>query len=207
MDKKMEQGIGVRLRMLRESKSKKQKVAAIELNITALTLSRMENSQRYPTSELMIALSKQYDCDLHWLLTGEGTMIRGNESVDSAANVKLPLFQRLSETLINSPEDDVTGTLSLPDVPANAVACKAKDDACSPRINAMDIVVFVPGDCEVGDLVVVCDEWGNGLIRNMQMQDDKVLYVSDHKGYERLGDGDVTCLGRVWGTIRKLVKP
>ena len=36
----------------------------------------------------------------------------------------------LSETLIKSLEDDVASILSLPDVPANAVACKSKDDAC-----------------------------------------------------------------------------
>ena len=202
MDKKMEKGIGSRLRTLRKSKGKKQKIVASELNVTALTLSRMENSLRYPTPELMIELSRQYDCDLHWLLTGEGTMIRGNESVDSATNVKLPLFQKLSKTLIKSSEDDVAGILSLPDVPANAVACKSKDDGCSPRINSGDTVIFEPGDCDAGDLAVVCDQWGNGLIRNMQMQGDKVLYVADNKGYEHLGDDDVSCLGKVLGTIR-----
>lgn len=201
----MEEGIGIRLRMLRKAIDKRQNVAARELNVTALTLSRMENSQRYPTPELMIELSKQYNCDLHWLLTGEGQMIQGNENLGSAASVKLPLFKKLSEALIKSPADDVVGILSIPDAPAAAVACKSKDDACAPQVKSGDTVIFEPGGCDAGDLVVVCDEWGNGLVRNMQRQDDKVLYVADHKGYERLVDGDVTCLGKVWGTVRKIV--
>jgi len=207
MDTLVESSIGSRIRKVRLNADCTQKSFGVELGVSLPTVNRVENNQRSPTAELLVEISRKFGTDLNWLLTGVGEMVRENERSGNPDNVKIPLFKKLSKNLIDTPDEDVASLLSLPDVPTNAVACKGKDDACAPRINSRDIVIFEPGDCESGDLVVASDEWGNALIRNMQMQGDKIFYVADHQGYERLRDGDVTCLGKVWGTIRKLAKP
>ena len=71
MDKKLHAGVGERLRSFRRSLNKRQNEQAMELGVSALSLSRMENSTRYPDVELLSKIAKQYDCDLHWLLTGK----------------------------------------------------------------------------------------------------------------------------------------
>ena len=198
MDKKSHAGVGERLRSFRRSLNKRQNEQAMELGVSALSLSRMENSTRYPDVELLTKIANQYDCDLHWLLTG-------NKGKSCDREVQIPLFNKLSVSLIDSPDEDVDALLSIPDAPANAVACKSADDACAPQVSSGDTVVFEPGVCEVGDMVVVCNEWGRALVRRKQAQDGQTIYVADNKDYERLEDADVKCLGKVWGMIRSFV--
>lgn len=198
----MDTFVGARIREVRQEAGLTQKAFGQEVGVSLPTVNRVENSQRLPDAEMLVEISKKFGADLNWLLTGASVAKH-----DEKLGQQIPLFKRLSENLIKCSSEDVAALLSITDVPAAAVACKSKDDACAPRVNSGDTVILEPGDCDAGDLVVVCDEWGNGLVRNMQRQGDKVLYVADHQGYERLIDGDVTCLGRVWGIIRKLVKP
>jgi len=198
MDKKLHTGVGERLRSFRRSLNKRQNELAKELGVSPLSLSRMENSTRYPDVELLSRIAKRYDCDLHWLLTG-------NKGKGSGEEVQIPLFNKLSVSLIDSPDEDVDVLLSIPDVPASAVACKCADDACAPQVSSGDTVVFEPGACEAGDMVVVCNEWGRALVRRKEAQDGQAVYVADNKGYERLEDADVKCLGKVWGMIRSFV--
>ena len=199
MDKKLHAGVGERLRSFRRSLNKRQNVLAKELGISPLSLSRMENSTRYPDVELLSKIAKQYDCDLHWLLTG-------NKRKGSDEEIQIPLFNKLSASLIDSPNQDVDALLSIPDAPANAVACKCADDACAPQVSSGDTVVFEPGACEAGDMVVVCNEWGRALVRRKQAHVGQIVYVADNKGYEHLEGTEVKCLGKVWGMIRSFGK-
>jgi transcriptional regulator with XRE-family HTH domain len=202
MDKYALGSIGARVRKIRQDAGLTQKAFGQEVGVSLPTVNRIEQNQRSPNAELLVEISRKFTVDLNWLLTGAYTT-KQNEKLGQ----QIPLFSKLSQKLIDNPSEDVAALLFLPDVPATAVACKSKDDACSPRVSSYDTVIFEPGDCEVGDLVVICDEWGNGLVRNMQMQGDKVVYVADNKGYEHLGDDEVSCLGKVWGLIRQLVNP
>ena len=202
MDKYSLGSIGARVRKIRQDAGLTQKAFGQEVGVSLPTVNRIEQNQRSPNAELLVEISRKFTVDLNWLLTGAYTT-KQNEKLGQ----QIPLFRKLSEKLIDNPSEDVAALLFLPDVPATAVACKSKDDACSPRVGSYDTVIFEPGDCEVGDLVVICDEWGNGLVRNMQMQGNKVVYIADNKGYEHLGDDEVSCLGKVWGLIRQLVNP
>lgn len=197
MDKYVLDSIGARLRKVRQDAGLTQKSYGQEVGVSLPTVNRIEQNHRSPHAELLVEISRKFAVDLNWLLTG-ATATKQNEKLGQ----QIPLFRRLSKNLIDNPSEDIAALLSIPDASVSAVACTSKDDACAPRVNSGDTVIFEPGDCDAGDLVVVCDEWGNGLVRNMQMQGDKVLYVADNKGYEHLGDDEVSCLGKVLGTIR-----
>ncbi|MDH3544296.1 MAG: helix-turn-helix domain-containing protein [Desulfuromonadales bacterium] len=197
MDKYALDSIGARVRKIRQETGLTQKAFGQEVGVSLPTVNRIEQNQRSPHAELLVEISRKFSVDLNWLLTG-ADMTKRNEKLGQ----QIPLFSKLSETLIDNPSEDVAALLFIPDVPATAVSCKSKDDACSPRVSSGDTVIFQPGDCAAGDLVVICDEWGNGLVRNMQMQGEKVVYVADNKGYEHLGDDEVSCLGKVLGSIQ-----
>jgi transcriptional regulator with XRE-family HTH domain len=202
MDARTVSSIGARIREVRQDAGLTQKAFGTELSVSLPTVNRMENNQRSPAAELLVEISSKFATDLNWLLTGIAAVNQEKQS-----GQQIPLFNSLSRSLIENPDEDVAALLSIPDVPASALACKCADDACAPQVITGDIVLFTPGDGEVGSRVVVCDEWGNGLVRKKQEQDGEFVYVADHRGYERLRDGDVTCLGMVWGIIRQLSKP
>ena len=199
MDENLSSSIGARIRKVRQDAGLTQKAFGKEVGVSLPTVNRVENDQRSPTAELLTQISLKFETDLNWLLTGKQQL-----PSESLLGKYVPLFKKLSRTLIDSSEDNIEFLLNLPMVPPSAVACKSADDACAPQVSAGDVVIFVPGDCIAGDLIVICDEWGNGLVRRKQQQDDIVVYVADHKGYERLNDDDVFCIGKVWGILRRL---
>jgi transcriptional regulator with XRE-family HTH domain len=195
--------IGARIRELRREAELTQQAFAKDVGVSLPTVHRVETGQRFPDAMMLIAIRQKFDADLNWLLTGLGDMKRGVIKPDGAQEVLIPLIRKLSKRLMDSPAKDVEGLLSLPGFPPGAVACRSADDGCAPRVSAGDVVIFAPVLCDVGDWVVVCDEWGRGVVRQKREQDGKCVYVADHPGYARLTDGDVTCLGKVCGTIRK----
>lgn len=201
MDTRAVGSIGSRIRKVRQDAGLTQKAFGQLVGVSLPTVNRVENNQRSPDSEFLVEISRKFATDLNWLLTGAAYVKQ-----EGSLSHQIPLLNSLSKNLIESPVVDVAALLSIPDVPSNAVACKCADDACAPQVNTGDIVLFAPGEGEVGDLVVVCDEWGNGLIRKKQEQGEGAVFVSGHSGYERLRDGDVTCLGTVWGIIRKFAQ-
>lgn len=64
-----------RLRMARVYAEIDQAKAADILSISTVTLSRYENGKRDASAMLVKEMSKAYGVSLHWLLTGEGSML------------------------------------------------------------------------------------------------------------------------------------
>ncbi len=67
-----------------ESKSLKQKGFSDYLSIPESSLSQILNGKRYPSTEVLIAITKAYpeiNCD--WLLKGEGSMYRNQTKEES----------------------------------------------------------------------------------------------------------------------------
>lgn len=198
MDKSGAGSIGGRIREIRLNAGLTQTEFGQKVGVSLPTVNRIEQNQRSPQVELLVEVSRRFSVDLSWLLVG------GAEKKDTVrSGSQIPLFAKLSQHLIENASEDVESLLSLPDVPPGAVSCRCFDDACAPEINSGDIVIFVPGECDLNDTVVVCDQWGNGLVRRVQKQGTKIVYVASHSGYELLGDEEVSPLGVVWGLFRK----
>lgn len=191
--------IGERIREVRLNAGLTQTAFGLEVGVSLPTVNRIEQNRRSPHAELLVEISKKFSVDLNWLLVGVA-----ERKDPESSGVQIPLFNRLSENLIENAREDVEALLSLPDAPPNAVSCRCQDDACAPEINSGDIVIFFAGDYDVGDIVVVCDQWGNGLVRKVQKQDSRVVYVPSRSGYELLSDDEVSPLGVVWGLCKRL---
>lgn len=69
-------GIGERLKSLRGAFNHSQRALAAAIGTSAGHLSEIESGKKLPGSDLLCSLSRQTGVDLHWLLTGEGEMLR-----------------------------------------------------------------------------------------------------------------------------------
>ena len=196
MDKYAAKEIGARVREIRKNKRLSQQAFGQKVGVSLPTVTRVEAGQRYPDAEMLLAIRREFGSDLDWLLSGKGLPEPGTAGV--------LLFSRLSRELVDSSVQDKTVTLHLTDFPSKAVAFRCEEDGYAPRIILDDIVIFIPGNCEAGNLVVVCDSWKNSFVRRQQIQNGAPIYVSaDQSAYPPLKSEDVTCLGRVCGIIRK----
>jgi len=109
MDKiQIEQGI--RLKTLLKALSLNQTAFAISLGMTQPNIHRMVSGKNKISMEVLNGISKTYThVNLHWLLTGDGTMFldqganpnrQANEDADyNKANEKMKEVEQLSEQL------------------------------------------------------------------------------------------------------------
>ncbi len=59
------------LKQIRKSKKFSQQKVALDLNISRESLSYYENGKRQPTLELLVDMSKYFNVDINFLITGE----------------------------------------------------------------------------------------------------------------------------------------
>jgi transcriptional regulator with XRE-family HTH domain len=198
MDKSEVVSVGGRIREVRLNAGLTQTVFGQEVGVSLPTVNRVENGQRSPDADMLVQINSKFGVDLNWLLVGVA-----EKKDPEISGAQIPLFSKLSEELIENAQEDVEALLDLPGVPLNAVSCRCYDDACAPEVSSGDIVVFVPGNFNLGNTVVVCDQWGNGLVRKIQRQDEKLVFVPTRSSYELLSDDEVSPLGVVWGVFKR----
>ncbi|GAB6075420.1 helix-turn-helix domain-containing protein [Desulfurobacterium crinifex] len=66
--------IGKRLKKVRKTLGITQRNFAKEIGISEATLRRYENEQFLPDAEVLQRLAKKFGINIHWLITGEGSM-------------------------------------------------------------------------------------------------------------------------------------
>ncbi len=101
--------IGERLKKLRHSKILMQKVFAEQLGITSPALSNYERGARELSCNMLIKIYKITNCNLVWLLTGEGEIYSTGTDQEMAdeliklrtENLKLKKILENQESLIN----------------------------------------------------------------------------------------------------------
>ena len=72
---KLAQELGLRVKAVRSHFEMKQKDFAESLDISAPTLSDVENGNFKPSIELLMGLSKKYRVNLNYILFGDGAML------------------------------------------------------------------------------------------------------------------------------------
>lgn len=93
---------GERLKSVRKKLRLSQSEFGEALKINASAISQMENDHIKPSLDTLIMLSKQFNVDLHWLITGKGkmfTMGGDKPSGDTSRNL-IKIKQFLSEELM-----------------------------------------------------------------------------------------------------------
>ena len=92
---------GQRLKALRKALKLSQVELGEALKINASAISQMETNRIRPSLDTLYALSKNYDANLHWLITGEGVMFCGkkNQHLDPAKTKLYQLQQLVNDQL------------------------------------------------------------------------------------------------------------
>jgi phage repressor protein C with HTH and peptisase S24 domain len=96
--------INMRFADIRRSTSLNKKQFADSLDINQSVAGDIELGKRDPSREVMLKLAAIYNVDIHWLLTGEGAMLRtaqiplpteaGREIVKTSEGFKVPLLRQ-----------------------------------------------------------------------------------------------------------------
>jgi SOS-response transcriptional repressor LexA len=102
-----------RLKELRHRLGKKQVDLAKDLHVNPSAISQMESGKINPSLDNMLQLWQLYKVDLHWLITGEGTMFADSKIERSQSNTKG--WEKLQKMLNQSLEEIATAKVELVD--------------------------------------------------------------------------------------------
>jgi transcriptional regulator with XRE-family HTH domain len=116
----MESTIGYRIRLARKSCGYTQAGLAKQVGISTITFNRYETGNRGIDSSLVVNLAEILNCDLIWLLTGQGDM-RGDSGAihQKASNDVLlnkqndPLLTEIMQILVNDLPDEKESFLKV----------------------------------------------------------------------------------------------
>jgi transcriptional regulator with XRE-family HTH domain len=148
--------LGKRLKEAREYKRFTQKAFAEMLEIKQQSLSNYENGAQAVPLEILSKLATDFHVDLHWLLIGDGEMIRA-EHTFSEDFFEIPLltkdevfsFDQYREIPVSKAHSGQYPKYTFITVPArikefgtNLRALTVFDSGMSPILNQKDIVVF-----------------------------------------------------------------
>lgn len=211
----------LKIKELRKSLNLNQSVFANKIGVHLQTLSRYERGEVRPSSELLKKISKEFDVNLNWLMTGEGSMLRneikeGRSAYNAAASVcsSIPIYniEAAAGAGCFPDSEDVVGHIPfdkkyLREITSGGIdrlgLITVKNDSmlptlCSGDLAMIDFTANAPKNEQVYLLRfddVLC-------IKRVQiMPDDTIKITSDNKLYDPFTakQSDVKILGKaVW---------
>jgi transcriptional regulator with XRE-family HTH domain len=99
-----ENNLGERLKTIRKTQSLTQQAFARRLNTSPSYISDVEAGKTAPGSKFLTTLLRNFNINLHWLLTGEGEMEKGVEKDDKGEYSVVT--QKIFQMLEGMTEDD-----------------------------------------------------------------------------------------------------
>jgi phage repressor protein C with HTH and peptisase S24 domain len=221
--------IGSRMRHAR-GKDTQRKFAKM-LGFSASYLSEAESGKTKPSLELLISISKITNCNLHWLLTGEGPMfLEPSEFMakeDSASYGELGEFVLIPKVALEggmgtegrgieggAKEKYAFGRKWLQSKGnfEDFILFAVRGDSMDPTITDGDVVLIDRSKKQVvvGDIYALRTENAVMVKRLQPMDANRIKVMSDNKLYESyeidLGTGDIEIIGQVIWIGRELVK-
>ena len=193
----MDEKIGARIKQVRESQGLNQRDFGQRLSVSLPTITRVEKGYRVPDGEFIVRMVEAFDCDVRWLLLGEG---------DIAGECgRIPILTKISDDWPHIPEQNIAGYLSLPDVASDTVAIKAVGEEMLPSIRPGDFVLFKPGEAGQGDVVVLTDRWRRLCLRRLAVDGRNAVLVAENPDYPVIRGEDAEILGSVIEVVRRLL--
>lgn len=200
----MGEGLGARIKQCRLQIGKSQAELAADMGVSLNSINRFEKGHREPDVAFLIRLAEFCGCDLAWLLGVSET--EGGASKGPSEGV--PVLKVLPADLATASAEQAEGWLNYPGAPDDCFAVRAPDDSMLPAIKRGDFVLFRPIEsAEKGDVVVLCDEWGDIRVRRLAMADSDAYYVGDHPDVPPViaSRGHHRVAGRVVRIVREMV--
>ena len=210
--------IAERLQQLVKQTIRSQREFSEIIGISPNTFSHYATGKRNLPHDVAIRIAKHTNCNLHWLLTGEGEMFITEHKTISTENVHImPIEAEIAagEPVEVTMERHNTYSLDralIPDV-SNSLCFRVNGHSMEPGIEHQDIVI-INKDCNWHDKDgLVCAIRLNGDIaikRIMQEETQKQLVlVSDNRSYPPIivdpKHSDVTLIGTLQMVIRSVV--
>jgi len=207
---------GKRLKYLRLNANLTLEQLAKVADIPKSTLSELENDKYNPSASTLVRLSEHFGISSNYLLTGEGEM-HGNEKngdfpshPDVRKAIPIPIVGTVPAGFPETaPEEDhILDYLYLPDVPKNAFAMEVRGESMAPTVRSGDYAVFVrAGKSEIksGDLIIVCNEWGELILKRFRKKGDEIFLTSDNPEYPTVKPNEhYRSVGKVIKVIREV---
>ncbi len=93
--------LGGRLKLLRKVLGLTQRELAQVLGVSEMTIRRYESDKFQPDADVLAKLAKEFNVNLHWLLTGEGEMFitRSMEEIPKTELLDREIIQKIFEVL------------------------------------------------------------------------------------------------------------
>ncbi len=113
MREKIFDSLGFRLVQLRKSRHLTQVEFAEKVGTNVSVIRRFEGNISMPAAETLIAIQDAFGCNLHWLLTGQGTMLFGTNEGDQERTVNHPSLVEVDRTLTELDKLDAEKSKSL----------------------------------------------------------------------------------------------
>lgn len=194
----MDVGIASRIKSVREAKKLSVRGFASLLGTSAPTISRVENSQRSPDLNLILKIATTFKCNLDWLMKG----VSPDSRAVPVSSGRIPIFRDLPDDLKNPSIALIDAWLDLPGLPSSAAAIYCQDDSASPILRRGDLIIFVPVECNAGDLALLVDQWG-ARVRRVKSGSSGLTYHAENPEYR---DQDERAEYKQIGKVIKIVR-
>lgn len=171
--------IASRIKFVREAKNLNVRNFASMVGSSAPTISRLENGQRTPDVDLILRIVDIFKCDLTWLMTG----VIPDGVIAPVTACRLPIFREMPVDLSKPPLEVIEDWIKLPGIPSSSAAIYCHDDSAAPFVKRGDLVIFVPGECKVGDLAMLVDQWGEPRVRRVKSGSSGLTYYAENPEY------------------------
>jgi len=181
---------------------KKQKLSQVDfaktLGISQGYLSDLERGNKQPSEMLLIALTSRYG-----VLPG----VEGVAGLPAGPSGAVPLLAAIETQpcpggVPGQPVDHVR----VPEMAGAQFAITAKGNFMSPTIVDGDLVLLVVADeAEPGEIVLLNNNWGEGILRRYRLRDGEVVFSSDNSSYKSFSPTPETrVLARVVAIWRRM---
>jgi phage repressor protein C with HTH and peptisase S24 domain len=215
--------MNLRLKQLRKALRYNQRDFAAKIGVHLQTLSRYERGEFAPSSALLDAISRQFNANLNWLISGEGPMFNAGD-FRHIINEGRPEYAAASDGLYRIPvyragtvtvkDGAVTGEIAdhigfskkwigkaLRADPADLFIIRVSGDSMNPSFYERDLIVCSKKQAvskEDGIYLLVLD--GAPSIKRLQfLPGEMVKVASDNKLYESFTarESELVIAGRI----------
>jgi SOS-response transcriptional repressor LexA len=183
--------LGERLKLLRNMADMSQKDFSALLQITPGIYSHYENNRRVMSVSVLINIGKITNCNIDWLLTGEGNVYKRNDQIFPAEEdgsprshcQELPVVGEISAgeptAATESPLETLEiGTSFIPDV-RNILCFRVNGHSMEPDILHQDLVIILKQEDFAGIEGKICAIALDGeiTIKRVDLDEAKNIYI------------------------------
>lgn len=183
---------GARLRAIRKKSGLSQKEFGERIGASLPTVHRLEQRERYPHDEILMALMREFGADPRYLLTGEG------KEVECREVCVIKSFPAQGEP------EEIIGRFFLADFPQEARAIRIDCEDMFPTIRPGDYVIFIPGFPRDGGICLYRNTWGGVCARRYSEKHGGVL-ISEIHDVQAVPAAQVEIKGTVVQVVRHIV--